>query len=187
MPSRPAAGPRRRGARGRPVVGAGSRAARPGWRGRCGSARSRRSGSETRSRGRAHAMMPGDDLQTPFRLGAERQAFKALVAGDGLREPLEHGLGHRAGVDILLPQGRGVNLPEFQAVAEFQNSLWLDYGLRACGVSLSRASRRVFTACGFWAVGELHRAHSRATLSLPDRECLGEGPLAGGPLHLRLN
>src|SRR5207245_903100 len=74
------------------------------------------------------AVMTGDYLQTPLGLGAERKALKSLVARNGLRQALEHSLGHRAGVDILLAQGRGVNLPEFQAVAEFQNSLRLDYG-----------------------------------------------------------
>ena len=124
------------------------------------------------------AMMTRDYFQPSFRLGAQRQALKALVTRDGLGQPLKHRLGHRAGVHILLAQSRGVNLPKLQAVAEFQDSLGLDYGRRACGVSLSRPSCKVFTVCGFWAIGGLHRAHSRATLSLPDTECLREGPPA---------
>src|SRR5438552_3849042 len=101
-------------------------------------------------------MVARDDLEAPLRLGAQRQALQALVAGDGLRQALEHRLGHGAGVDILLAQGRGVSLPEFQAVAEFENSLGPDYGRWACGVSLSRASRKGFTVCGFRAARGLH-------------------------------
>src|SRR5438552_4084987 len=125
-------------------------------------------------------MVARDDLEAPLRLGAQRKALKSLVARNSLGQALEHGLGHRAGVDILLAQGRGVNFPEFQAVAEFQNSQGLDYGRRARGISLSRASRKVFTVCGFWAVGGLHRGHSRGTLSLPDTEVLVEARCQAG-------
>src|ERR1035438_5353117 len=78
--------------------------------------------------GSPDAVVTSDYFQPSFRFGAERQAFQTLVPRYGLRQPLKHGLGHRAGVDILLAQRRGVNLPEFQSVAEFQNSLGLDYG-----------------------------------------------------------
>jgi len=40
------------------------------------------------------AVMAGDDLKASFVLRAKWKAFQALVAGDGLGEPLEHGLGH---------------------------------------------------------------------------------------------
>src|ERR1051326_8881655 len=90
--------------------------------------------------------MPGDDLQSLLRPGTQGQALQAFVASNGLGEPLEHGLGHRAGVDVLLPQNRRVNLPELQAVAEFQNPLGLDYGSRRLRFPLSRRSLRHFAS-----------------------------------------
>ena len=71
-----------------------------------------------------------------------------------------------------------MNLPEFQPVAEFENSLRLDYGRRRCGVSLSRPTCKVFTVCGLLTVGGLHRAHSRVTLSLSATEVREHPPSA---------
>ena len=134
-------------------------------------------------------MVARDDLEVALRLSAQRQALQAFVAGDGLRQPFEHGLGHRAGVDILLAQGRGVNLPEFPSRCQVREPSGARLG--PLGVRSLFFSGVPQGFHGVWHVSVPDAIHqwprNHATLSFPDTECPGDGPLAGGPLHLRLN